>query len=704
MNEGSGRVIRDLSGFGHPGETLVEPAWVDGQTGFGKALYFDGSQPQPAWVNCGTWNPSEETGQLSVACWVKWDGTNGAWQGMVAKRDGWDGTVDTAPLMWFLEVSTNGDLKFERTGLPVQFGAVLPIGEWSHVAVAFDGTTIRLYIDAEEKNSAEFSFGPKKDATVMIGADNLGGANGFNGTIDEVRLYDMALTQDDIGDVMFDTGSNPEISRAPKPKDKMTEVARDVILKWGPGLYADKHNVYFGTSFEDVNIASVDDQRGVLVRQGLQDASHDPDGLLDYGQKYYWRVDEVNDMDPNSPWRGNVWSFTVRNYILLDDFENYTASEPNRIFDVWLDYSVNSTGMTVGYFDAPYIEQSANNVHGGKKSMPLNYDNDGTVNEGTTYQKSGMLTYSQVERKWTTPQNWIEDANSLSLWFLGYAAYRGYFMEQPAGIFTMKASGADIWKTADQFHFAYKEVTSGACSIIAKVESMDPINKDTKAGIMIRDSLDPGSANVLLFITPTYENGVRYQYRSTANGTSFRDTIDTEPNLMAPYWFKLERTSGGLLRAYRSPDPATVPWKQFSLRTITMTMPIYIGLTVTSHDVTKVCEARFSNVSFPNNATLTAQAWTDIDIGIISNENEPMYVAVNGVAIYHENPNAALIDVWTNWSIPLKKFSDIGVDLTRVNSFGIGLGNKSNQQAGSQGKIYIDDIRLYVPTVTVGSQ
>lgn len=702
MNEGSGRIIKDFSGNGHNAETLVEPAWVDGQTGYGKALYFDGTQPAPAWVNCGTWNPSEETGELSVACWIKWDGTNGAWQGVVAKRDGWDGEADVAPVLWFLEVSTNGDMKFSRKGLDIQFGEKPPVGEWCHVAAAFDGTNIRLYINAEEKNNAAFSFGPKADTTLVIGCDNLGGANGFNGTIDEVRLYDMALSQEDIEAVMFDTGRNPELAKAPKPKDQSMEVVRDVVLKWGAGLYAVKHNVYFGTSLEDVNKATVDDPRNMLVSQGLGDAFYDPDGagLLDYGRKYYWRVDEVNDLDPNSPWRGNVWTFTIRDYVLLDNFEGYGASAPDRIFDVWLDYAVNNTGMTVGYFDPPYIEQT--NVHTGKKSMPLYYDNDGTVNEGTTYQKSGTLTYSQVERKWTTPQNWIEDVNSLSLWFMGYPPYRGSFVEQPAGTCTIRASGADIWKTADEFHFAYKEVASGACSIIAKVESLDNTHKDAKAGIMIRDSLDPGSTNVLLFITPTYENGVRYQYRNIVNGTSIRDAADTDPNISPPRFFKLERTAGGLLRSYHSLDGTQ--WRQFALKTIPMTMPIYIGLAVTSHDTSKVCEARFSNVSFPNNATLTAQAWAHKDIGIISNESEPMYMAVNGTAIYNEDPNAVLINQWTNWSVPLKKFSDIGVNLTQVNSFAIGLGNRGSTQPGGHGKLYIDDIRLYVPPVTVGSQ
>jgi hypothetical protein len=713
MNEGTGRIIKDLSGFGHDGEAQADPAWVDGQSGYGTAIYFDGTDPAPAWINCGTWNPSEVTGELSVACWIKWDGINGNWQGIIGKRDGWDAPVgSSAPTMWYLEVSMNGDMKFSSRGesiVDVQFDQIPPEGEWCHLAVSFDGINISQYVDGEEAESyilvggvrddaAHFIFGPQTDATITIGCDNLGGANAFFGTIDEVRLYDTALPEEDIEGVMFDTGRNPELAKAPKPKDQITEVARDAIVTWKPGFFAVKHNLYFGTSFADVNQASVDDPRGVMVLHETQDTSYDPDGLLDYGMKYYWRVDEVNDVDPNSPWKGNVWSFTVRAYILVDDFEGYNEYEPNRIFDVWLDYAVNNTGMTVGYFDTPYIEET--NIHGGKKAMPLFYDNDGTVNEETDYEQSGVQFYSQVERKWDTPQNWLADVNSLSLWYKGYPAYCGDFVEDPAGTYTIKASGADIWRGADEFHFAYKEVASSACSIIAKVESLEAINNDSKAGIMIRDSLEPDAVNVALLFTPDPEKGLRFQYRNATGSGTVRGDRDLDPNAMPPYWVKLERTyPGGLIRAYRSPDGEEDTWTRFDLKTTSMPMPIYIGLAVTSHDVTQVCEAKFSNVSFPGNDTLASQAWAHCDIGIISNESEPMYVAINGKAVYNEDPNAVLIGQWTKWQIPLQKFSDSGVDLSRANSFSIGLGNKSNPQPGGRGKLYIDDIRLYVPSL-----
>jgi hypothetical protein len=71
MNEGIGTVIADASGYQRHGSTEIEPFWAEGPEGYGAALYFDGSNIAPGCVNCGTWNPSEQTNQLTVAFWVQ---------------------------------------------------------------------------------------------------------------------------------------------------------------------------------------------------------------------------------------------------------------------------------------------------------------------------------------------------------------------------------------------------------------------------------------------------------------------------------------------------------------------------------------------------------------------------------------------------------------------------------------------------------
>ena len=126
-------------------------------------------------------------------------------------------------------------------------------------------------------------------------------------------------------------------------------------------------------------------------------------------------------------------------------------------------------------------------VHSGRQSMYMHYDNDGTVNEGTTYEKSGTLLYSEAERQWDTAQDWTaKGVNSLTLWFRGIPASVGSFTAGPP--IKMTAAGADIWGTADQFHFAYKQL-SGNGSITAKVVSVSNTDAWAKAGVMIRETL-----------------------------------------------------------------------------------------------------------------------------------------------------------------------------------------------------------------------
>jgi len=128
---------------------------------------------------------------------------------------------------------------------------------------------------------------------------------------------------------------------------------------------------------------------------------------------------------------------------------------------------------------------------------------------------------------------------------------------------------------------------------------------------------------------------------------------------------------------------------------VAMDTPMYIGLAVTSHDPALTCDGVFSNVSFPN--TNVNPQWTNQDVGMLSNSAEPMYVALNGAAVYHDNPDAALIDIWTQWTIGLQAFADLGVGLANVDTIAIGLGDKNNLEAGGTGTMFFDDVRLYRP-------
>ena len=157
------------------------------------------------------------------------------------------------------------------------------------------------------------------------------------------------------------------------------------------------------------------------------------------------------------------------------------------------------------------------------------------------------------------------------------------------GVFTVTASGDDIWNAADAFRFVY--VTNGGnCTIIARVVSVQNVDGWAKAGVMIRDSLDAGAANAFIAVTPG--NGVSWQYRSSDGGGCKNNTTSGS----APYWIKLV-CSGTTFTGYCSPNGIT--WTQLGSTTLTNVTTVYIGLAVTSHNNSSLCMAKFDNVSAP---------------------------------------------------------------------------------------------------------
>ncbi len=205
---------------------------------------------------------------------------------------------------------------------------------------------------------------------------------------------------------------------SPRPEDGATDVGQGVILAWIPGRSGAEYDVYLGEDPDAVGGATVENIGIYRGRQGR--TIYDPAGL-EWGKTYYWRVDEVSQADPSSPWKGKVWSFTAVDFIivtLLEDFESYTddMGAGQAIFQTWRDgygcvgcepeIQGNGTGSCVGNMSGTYAEQGI--VHGGNQSMPMDYNN---VKD---------LWYSDAERTWETPQDWtVGGADTLTLYFRG---------------------------------------------------------------------------------------------------------------------------------------------------------------------------------------------------------------------------------------------------------------------------------------------
>ncbi len=197
----------------------------------------------------------------------------------------------------------------------------------------------------------------------------------------------------------------------PDPANGAVDIEHTPILSWSPGVYAVSHQVYFGADEEAVKNADT----GSPEYKGTGDLgaeSYDP-GKLQWDTTYYWRIDEANNVNPDSPWTGSLWSFTTANFLVVDDFESYNDLDPddpesNRIFNVWLDgYDDPTNGSLVGYENPPFAEQTI--VHGGSQSMPVFYDNS--------------VGYSEATLTLTYPRDWTEKGvNTLTIWFRGNSA------------------------------------------------------------------------------------------------------------------------------------------------------------------------------------------------------------------------------------------------------------------------------------------
>jgi hypothetical protein len=306
LDEGSDNLANDSSGNGNLGVIQGTPTWVPGI--LDGALQFNGTD---CYVNCGNGPSLQMQNQITMAFWIKTPGFTRNWAAIITKGDASWRMSRSSETGNSVHMGIGGTT---TVGNP-WFDASKPIADnaWHHIAGVYDGTTARIYIDGVESASREATGQLATNSNnVLIGENEGGTGRLLSGTLDDVRIYSRGLAAEEILTVM--KGYKGPIAGAPVPADKAVDVARDVILTWTPGPYARTHDVYFGTSFDDVNAASRTSARGVLASQDQTSASFDPDGLLAFGQTYYWRVDEVNAAPDGTIYPGPVWSFTAEPY------------------------------------------------------------------------------------------------------------------------------------------------------------------------------------------------------------------------------------------------------------------------------------------------------------------------------------------------------------------------------------------------------
>ncbi len=378
--------------------TIEGPASVAGKAG--KALSFDGSNDRVRVQGFAA--PAEGT----IVLWIN--------PSLAKSKERFLGTGGDFEV-W---LRSNGELKnelFDNGSTTVGTGAgAVKANEWCHVAVTYDGAakTVEIYLNGELKKAGTANLPAVPTGTVLqFGSrPGIGAGEYYKGLLDDIQMYDEILTAEQLKPLFENPGTTVVTATikasGPSPAEGAKDVLSDAVLTWTPGLYTKglpaKHRVFFSADFDDVNGVAT----GVVQDGERYPATESLD--LDLGKTYYWRVDEANSV---TGWdRGDIWTFTVADYLVVDSFEDYNDIEPDRIFDVWLDgWSDSANGSVVGNPTSPFAEQTI--VHSGKQAMPFRYENGGPAkySEAVVY-----LDDLSCPRDWTTGE-----VKVLSLWVRG---------------------------------------------------------------------------------------------------------------------------------------------------------------------------------------------------------------------------------------------------------------------------------------------
>jgi hypothetical protein len=313
LDETAGTTAADASGSGHDGSYMESPILdVPGVYGTGMDSadgYFE--------VDLGDDLPIGNA-ERSITLWVHIDQVQGDRKFLSY------GTGSNGQAFTFCMENVGGEdgVRLRHWGGNM-FYAGITTGEWSHLAIRVPaGATIvnetEVFINGQFIEGYR-SGGSDRTLDTVASPFRVGRSitsqitQVFLGLFDDVQFYDHALSEQEVLHAM--AGGAVELASSAQPEDGADDVLRDLGLTWSAGKFAVSHDVYLGTDFADVNSADADNPLGVLASQGQTEASYDP-GRLEFGQTYFWRVDEVNGAPDRTVFKGEVWRFEVEPFAI----------------------------------------------------------------------------------------------------------------------------------------------------------------------------------------------------------------------------------------------------------------------------------------------------------------------------------------------------------------------------------------------------
>ena len=739
FDEGSGTIAVDSSGNGNDGTLVGDPQWVLGM--INGALEFDGNGD---YVDCGNAPILQIQNQITLACWFKVTAFTRNWATILSMGDdsyrisrgesnysmhfGFNGAV-SSPYSWF-----DGRKRVNDE-------------QWHHVAGVYDGTEARIYIDGEldasqpatgQINASSYPF--------YIGENSQATGRFWNGLVDDVRIYNRALSEEDIQLVMTGVDETPELAYDPRPEDEAADVSRDLILSWSPGEFADTHDVYFGTSSDSVENADRADPLSVLFSQG-QDSNTANTGRLDFGQTYYWRIDEVNAPPDSTIHKGKVWSFTVEQFAYQIPAENIIATAssqseeqgPEKTVDgsglvndlhsieindmwitasdetgpAWIQYQFDKTyklhEMLVWNYNGPYILVGA-----GLKNVVIEYSTDGenwtqldNVPEfaqaagQNNYAYNTIVNFNGVAAKYVKI---IPNSNWNSALFHQFGLSEVRFMQIPViaskpipedGATNVAVDVILNWRAGRGAveHNVYlstdeQAIVDGSVpAVTVNNANYGPLSLDLEGTYYWQVEEVNNNEATQVWKSDIWSFSTQ-EYIIVDDFESYNDIVEGEvgSNLVYSTWTDgYENSANGSTIGY-----LTVPSLETTIfHSGIQSVPIgYDNTTAGSSEVTV------------NPAELTiGQDWTKgvpetLVLWFYGNLNnavtEQMYMMINNTKVVYSDTDNLTRERWNQWSVDLVS---LGIDLSNINTFGIGFEHTGT--TGGTGTVLIDDIRLY---------
>jgi hypothetical protein len=528
----------------------------------------------------------------------------------------------------------------------------------------------------------------------------------------------------------------------PAPDAGAVDVPREVILAWKPGPFAATHDVYLGTTFSDVNAADRSNPMGVLAAQGQDANTFEPPSRLEFGRTYYWRVDEVNAAPSSFIHRGDVWNFTVEPFAYA--IGNVTAKASSAAATAPAQNTVNGSGLDAGDLhstDTAAMWLTANNL---SRPIWIQYDFDRTYalselwvwNYNTVFEdilgigvKDVTIEYSADGTNWQMLGDFQFAqgtgapgyAHNTTVSFGGVAAQSVRITIQNAWVSTTKFGLSEVRFFYVPTFAREPKPATGATGVAPDVTltwraGREAASHDVYIGTDPNTLMPAGTAATSSYAPADLSLATTYYWRvdevNTAEAAgiwpsavwSFTTSSyividdmesynDVEPTRVYDTWIDGYGTStnGSLVGNDLAP---------FAEQTIVhggkQSMPLRYSNAgaITTSEATRMLEAGQGDWTRNGVQTLTLYfrgettntTTVPLWVKLTDQSNRTGQVTFGSAA--GEDVLVLADSAWTEWNIPLSRFS--GVTLSNIKSITIGLG-----PGNGSGKLYFDDIVLY---------